>query len=87
MDRPNLWSAYQWGRPMTDPIDHAQELEERQRDTALRRQATRAGLAGKTMADSAKGCQDCDQPIPEARRWAVPGCQRCVKCQTIYEEK
>lgn len=72
---------------MTDPIDRAQELEERQRDTALRRQATRAGLAGKTMADSASACQDCGDPIPEARRFAVPGCQRCVCCQSVTEQQ
>lgn len=72
---------------MTDDIDRAQDLEARQRDTALRRQATRAGLQGKTMTDSATECQDCEKPIPEARRCAVPGCQRCVKCQTIYEKK
>ena len=70
---------------MTDNTDRAQELEERQRDTALRRQATRAGLLGKTMADSATECQDCGGPIPEARRFAVPGCQRCVKCQSAQE--
>lgn len=70
---------------MTDDIDRAQDLEARQRDTALRRQATRAGLLGKTMTDSATECQDCEQPIPEARRWAMPGCQRCVKCQSAQE--
>lgn len=70
---------------MTDDIDRAQELEERQRDTALRRQATRAGLAGKTMADSAHECQDCGDPIPQTRRWAVPGCTRCVRCQADQE--
>lgn len=26
-------------------------------------------------------CQDCDEPIPEARRRAVPGVRRCVSCQ------
>lgn len=70
---------------MTDDIDRAQDLEARQRDTALRRQATRAGLQGKAMTDSAIECQDCEQPIPQARRWAVPGCQRCVKCQSAQE--
>ena len=67
---------------MTDDIDRAQDLEARQRDTALHRQATRAGLQGKAMTDSAIECQDCEQPIPQARRWAVPGSTRCVKCQS-----
>ena len=26
-------------------------------------------------------CEDCDAPIPEARRQAVPGVRRCVRCQ------
>jgi phage/conjugal plasmid C-4 type zinc finger TraR family protein len=26
-------------------------------------------------------CLDCEQPIPEARRQAVPGVRLCLKCQ------
>jgi len=26
-------------------------------------------------------CEDCEEPIPEARRKAVPGVRRCVGCQ------
>jgi len=33
------------------------------------------------------GCIDCGEVIPEARRKAIPGCERCVKCQEIYEGK
>ena len=72
---------------MTDDIDRAQDREQQLRADALRDQARRAGLAGKTGADSATECIDCDALIPEARRSAVPGCQRCVKCQTAYENK
>lgn len=72
---------------MTDDIDRAQAREEQLRDDALRDQARRAGLAGKTMADSAMECIDCDAPIPKARRWAIPGCQRCVACQSISEQR
>lgn len=72
---------------MTDLFDEAQAIEQQMRDIALREQARRAGLAGKTMADSATECIDCDAPIPKARRWAAPGCQRCVKCQTASESK
>ena len=71
---------------MTDFFDRAQALELQLREDALRDQARRAGLAGKTGADSATEC-DCGALIPEARRWAVPGCQRCVKCQSIYEQQ
>lgn len=27
-------------------------------------------------------CEDCDEPIPERRREALPGVRRCVACQT-----
>ncbi|MCO8248493.1 TraR/DksA family transcriptional regulator [Comamonas thiooxydans] len=71
---------------MTDFFDRAQALELQLRQDALRDQARRAGLAGKTVNDSATEC-DCGALIPEARRWAIPGCQRCVKCQTAHENK
>lgn len=36
-------------------------------------------------AESATDCEECGEPIPEARRQAVPGCTRCIECQTIYD--
>ncbi|MCP3943939.1 MAG: DksA/TraR family C4-type zinc finger protein [Desulfobacteraceae bacterium] len=30
-------------------------------------------------------CMECDKPIPEARRKAVPGVCLCVKCQSELE--
>ena len=72
---------------MTDIFDEAQALEQRIRDAELLAQIRRAGLAGKTGADSATECVDCDALIPDARRWAVPGCQRCVECASLHERK
>lgn len=71
---------------MTDFFDRAQARELQLRQDALRDQARRAGLAGKTVDDSATECIDCDALIPQARRQAIPGCQRCVKCQAIFEQ-
>ena len=31
-------------------------------------------------------CVECEEPIPEARRRAVPGCQLCVDCQAAQEK-
>lgn len=31
--------------------------------------------------ESLTHCEDCDEPIPEARQKAVPGVRRCVGCQ------
>lgn len=36
---------------------------------------------------SATECVECGDLIPEARRQACPGCQRCVCCQTEYERE
>lgn len=30
-------------------------------------------------------CEDCDKPIPESRRRAVPGCTKCVTCKESAE--
>ncbi|PAV25270.1 TraR/DksA family transcriptional regulator [Tamilnaduibacter salinus] len=31
--------------------------------------------------ESLTHCEDCDEPIPEARRIALPGVRLCVQCQ------
>ncbi|MBP2170524.1 phage/conjugal plasmid C-4 type zinc finger TraR family protein [Erwinia toletana] len=36
---------------------------------------------------SAEFCHECDEPIPEARRLALPGVQYCVKCQQLHDNK
>ncbi|KAF1692536.1 hypothetical protein CSC62_14380 [Pseudoxanthomonas jiangsuensis] len=32
-------------------------------------------------------CEECDAPIPEARRKAVPGVRLCVACQAAHDEE
>jgi len=70
---------------MTDMFDRATEREEQLRDDALQAQARRAGITGKTVADSATHCRVCQERIPAKRRRAVPGVQTCVGCQTDLE--
>lgn len=70
---------------MTDVFDEAIRVEELARDFALAEQKRRAGLTGKTLADSASECARCEEPIPLKRRQAIPGCQYCVSCQTRKE--
>lgn len=31
--------------------------------------------------ESARACRECGEPIPEARRRAVPGVRLCIACQ------
>ncbi len=37
--------------------------------------------------ESLTHCEDCDEPIPEARRQAVPGVRRCVACQAEADRR
>lgn len=36
---------------------------------------------------SAELCEECDEPIPQARRLAVPGVKYCLSCQADLEGK
>lgn len=38
------------------------------------------------QGESLAACEQCDRPIPEARRLAVPGVRLCVQCQTQLDE-
>ena len=35
--------------------------------------------------ESLTECEECDAPIPEARRKAVPGVRRCIACQEAID--
>ncbi|HAI2874938.1 TPA: TraR/DksA family transcriptional regulator [Escherichia coli] len=62
-----------------DIIDTAAEIEELQRNAAL--SAHRIDHS----AVSAEHCEECDEPIPEPRRAAVPGCKTCSSCHEEIE--
>ncbi|MCM2317951.1 MAG: TraR/DksA C4-type zinc finger protein [Pseudomonas sp.] len=66
---------------MTDWLDRAKEREELERELALKAQRARADFSAPSLSE----CQDCDEPIPEARR-ALGGVTRCVACQTLFEK-
>lgn len=40
-----------------------------------------------TSGESLSFCEDCDEPIPEARRKALPGVRRCITCQAEVDAK
>ncbi|UZE39710.1 TraR/DksA family transcriptional regulator [Enterobacter hormaechei] len=64
-----------------DIIDTAAEIEELQRNAALSAHRVNRN------AVSAECCEECDEPISEPRRAAVPGCQTCADCQGVIELK
>ena len=84
---------------MPDIADLAADREQELRDDALaahrrRRRLSRAsrptadwpGLADPPPADAAPAlCAVCDEPIPAARRAALPGVETCIDCQRELE--
>lgn len=66
----------------SDPLDRAQELEERQRQEAIAR------VRSQTSPPDLEGfedCENCGNEIPEARRRAMPSARLCVFCQAKSE--
>lgn len=49
--------------------------------------AIKAARTHLAAGPSAEFCIDCDEAIPEARRAAVPGVQRCVACQEEADQE
>ncbi|MNC24145.1 hypothetical protein D3C75_721890 [compost metagenome] len=37
--------------------------------------------------ESLSHCEECDAPIPEARRRAVPGVHLCIACQSEHDKQ
>lgn len=66
-----------------DAADVAQEIEAVYLGNRLAEQRRRAALD----VPGAKVCADCAEPIPEARRRALPSAIRCVNCQEWVEQR
>lgn len=68
---------------MPDDMDIAQAINEEHQSDAIA-EHFRRGIrnAARISADT---CAECGEEIPEARRKAVPGCNRCVSCQSTFE--
>lgn len=37
--------------------------------------------------ESRTHCEECDAPIPEARRQALPGVRLCIACRTLLDQQ
>ena len=66
---------------MAEFIDLAQAREQEDRERYINRARRRPASPSRFL------CEDCEAPIPEARRIAVPGVALCVTCQEIAEMK
>lgn len=69
---------------MADIADFANDLVQERIDQAL---AARNAAKSSSVVHSFLFCEGCDDPIPEARRVASPGCTQCVQCQSVDEQQ
>lgn len=61
-------------------IEASEAMVRLEQDEAIAR--IRAGLNTEGGAD----CITCGEPIPAARRRALPSAERCIACQSHYEK-
>lgn len=65
---------------MADDADYATDSAETILSAKLSTRVVYAGV-------SAENCEECNTPIPQGRRDAIPGCQLCAFCQGKLERK
>ncbi|EJQ8845334.1 TraR/DksA family transcriptional regulator [Salmonella enterica] len=66
---------------MADAMELAQQREQEERERHISNARSRIAAPSRFL------CEECDAPIPEARRVAIPGVVYCVTCQEISELK
>ncbi|MEX6087135.1 TraR/DksA family transcriptional regulator [Raoultella planticola] len=66
---------------MADAMDLVQQREQAERERLISKARSRIAAPSRFI------CEECDAPIPEARRIAIPGVAFCVTCQQIAELK
>jgi len=66
---------------VADDIDHAQAYDMAHRETMIA-----AHRLDQAERPSAEMCDECGDPIPEARRAALPGVRLCIFCQRTREQ-
>lgn len=69
---------------MPDIFDRAAELEQRQRDQALKHALNRPTETPR-QDETGRYCISCGIQIPSARLNAVPHAVRCISCQQEHE--
>ncbi|HEP1035512.1 TPA: TraR/DksA family transcriptional regulator [Enterobacter kobei] len=66
---------------MAEAMDLAQQREQEDRERHISNARSRIAAPSRFI------CEECEAPIPEARRIAIPGVALCVTCQQIAELK
>ncbi|MGC9420069.1 DksA/TraR family C4-type zinc finger protein [Rhodovulum marinum] len=50
-------------------------------DASINDELARLKAQRRPVGESLSHCAECDEPIPEARRRAIPGVKLCIDCQ------
>ena len=66
-----------------DTFDRASEIEAKMTSVAL---ANHFAKQTPVSSVSVSECLECGDVIPAARQAAMPGCQYCIGCQTLFDE-
>lgn len=66
---------------MADAMDFAQQREQEDRERHISNARSRIAAPSRFL------CEECDAPIQEVRRIAIPGVAFCVTCQEVAELK
>ncbi|HHT2665334.1 TPA: TraR/DksA family transcriptional regulator [Citrobacter freundii] len=66
---------------MADAMDLVQQREQEDRERHINNARSRIAAPSRFF------CEECEAPIPEARRFAIPGVAFCVTCQQVEELK
>lgn len=75
---------------MPDEVDRASETYAVILEAGIARQRRNARPCHPRPAGEGLGvreCVDCGDRIPDARKKAVPGCQKCIGCQNAFERR
>lgn len=63
-----------------------EQLEQAEKFEAMhRQQSIQEALNMLPTGESRTHCEECEEPIPEARRQAVKGCTHCVECAELLQ--
>jgi phage/conjugal plasmid C-4 type zinc finger TraR family protein len=67
-------------------FDQADRLAEGEREAGIAKARAEAARLSAVNDDGPLVC-DCGEPIPEARRRAVPGTDKCFDCASLAERR
>ena len=71
---------------MSDQLDEAQTLDEREREAIIARsRRPPGGIAHRPGV--LRHCEDCGRAIPPERIAALPEALRCIDCQEAFEAR